>query len=569
MHKFTRLTALLLLVALVFAVVGGVAAQDGGGKILITGRQMGPSDIPTLDPSLAEDVPSVQVITEIFPSLLRLHEETVAVENGIASYTVSEDGLVYTFSIMPNVYWVRYNAESGAVEQLMDESGTPLTVTAQDFAYGMIRTLDPATAAPYQLVWAPWVAGGVEYAASGESTPEEQQALMEALGIRAVDEWTLEVTVPRLAAPTALIYAQWFAIAQPQAIIEEFGDFWINPENIATYGPFALKEWVRGDGGSLTMIKNPFWAGTTEIPAPMIDEVQFRFLDEGVQLTEFEAGNLDVSEAPSASIDRINSDPNLSAQLHVAPGTCTYYYGFNTEQAPFDDARARRAFSMAIDRQSIVDNVTREGQIPAALFALPSLVAAPTSEMFPDVGIQSDPEGAVALWNEYLTDTGMAADAFQITLYHNDSALHASVAQAAQQMWAETLGVNVQITTADFATYLDQRGNYSIYRAAWCFDYPDAHNFYYDVPFHSALIEQNDTHWINTEFDALIDQAFLETDNAVRAAIYAEADNILVNTDAAVAPIYYYVTNDLTAPNVTRTYSNITREYYEKWDISE
>jgi len=94
MHKFTRLTALLLLVALVFAVVGGVAAQDGGGKILITGRQMGPSDIPTLDPSLAEDVPSVQVITEIFPSLLRLHEETVAVENGIASYTVSEDGLV-------------------------------------------------------------------------------------------------------------------------------------------------------------------------------------------------------------------------------------------------------------------------------------------------------------------------------------------------------------------------------------------------------------------------------------------------------------------------------------------
>lgn len=568
MQKFTRLTALLLLVAMLFAVVGGAAAQDGP-KILVTGRQMGSSDIPTLDPALAEDVPSVQVITELFPSLLRLHEETVEVQNGLASYSVSEDGLVYTFNILPNISWVRYNADSGAVEQVTDDSGAPLYVTAQDFAYGMLRTLDPVTAAPYQLVWAPWVAGGVEFAGSGDASAEDQQALRDAVGITVVDDWTLEVTVPQVAAPTPLIYAQWFAIAQPQAIIEEFGDFWIDPENIVTYGPFALKEWVRGDGGSLTMIKNPFWEGTPEIPAPALDEVQFRFLDETVQLTEFEAGNLQVSEAPAASIDRINSDPALSAALHVAPGTCTYYYGFNTLVAPFDDARARRAFSMAIDRQSIVDNVTREGQIPAALFALPSLVAAPTSEAFPDLGIQTDVEAARTLWDEYLADVGATADSFQITIYHNDSALHASVAQAVQQMWAENLGVNAQITTADFATYLDQRGNYPVYRAAWCFDYPDAHNFYYDVPFHSDLIEENDTHWANEEFDSLIDQAFLLTDNAERAALYAQADNILVNTDAAIAPIYYYVTNDLTASNVVRTYSNITREYYEKWDLTD
>ena len=173
------------------------------------------------------------------------------------------------------------------------------------------------------------------------------------------------------------------------------------------------------------------------------------------------------------------------------------------------------------------------------------------------------------MWEEYLADVGATADSFQISIYHNDSALHASVAQAVQQMWAENLGVNAQITTADFATYLDQRGNYPVYRAAWCFDYPDAHNFYYDVPFHSDLIEENDTHWANEEFDSLIDQAFLLTDNTERAALYAQADNILVNTDAAIAPIYYYVTNDLTASNVVRTYSNITREYYEKWDLTD
>jgi len=559
MQKFTRLTALLLLVVFTLAIVGGVVAQDGP-KILVTGRQMGPSDIPTLDPSLAEDVPSVQIISELFPSLLHLHEETVLVENGLASYSVSEDGLVYTFSIQPNISWVRYNAESGAVEQVTDDSGAPLYVTAQDFAYGMLRTLDPATAAPYQLVWAPWVQGGVEYATEAGS--------VEDVAIRVVDDLTLEVTVPRIAAPTALIYSRWFAVAQPQAIIEEFGDFWINPENIATYGPFALKEWVRGDGGSLTMIKNPFWAGTPEIPAPALDEVQFRFLDETTQFTEFEAGNLHVAEAPADAIDRILSDADLAAQYHIAPGTCTYWYGFNVEMAPFDDARARRAFSMAIDRQAIVDNVTRQGEIPASFFALPSLVAAPTSEMFPDLGISSDAAAAQELWNEYLTETGQNAADIQITLYHNESALHGAIAQAVQQMWSETLGVNVQITTADFATYLDQRGNYQVFRAGWCFDYPDAHNFYYDVPFHSDLVSENDTHWSNADFDALIDEAFLLTDPAERAAMYAQADDILVNVDAAAAPIYYYVTNDMTAPNVTRTYSMITTEYYEKWDMN-
>lgn len=559
MPKFSRFTVLLLLIALVLGAVGAVAAQDGP-KILVTGRQMGPSDIPTLDPSLAEDVPSNQIIAEIFPALLRLNEETVAVENGVASYSVSEDGLVYTFSIMPDIAWVRYNAESGAVEQLTAEDGTPLFVTAQDFAYGMLRTLDPATAAPYQLVWAPWVQGGVEYATETGS--------VEDVAIRVIDDLTLEVTVPRVAAPTALIYSRWFAVAQPQAIIEEFGDFWINPENIATYGPFALKEWVRGDGGSLTMIKNPFWAGTPEIPAPALDEVQFRFLDETTQFTEFEAGNLHVAEAPADAIDRILSDADLSAQYHIAPGTCTYWYGFNVELAPFDDARARRAFSMAIDRQAIVDNVTRQGEIPASFFALPSLVAAPTSEMFPDLGISSDAAAAQELWNEYLTETGQNAADIQITLYHNESALHGRIAQAVQQMWNETLGVNVQITTADFATYLDQRGNYQVFRAGWCFDYPDAHNFYYDVPFHSDLLSENDTHWSNADFDALIDEAFLLTDPAERAAMYAQADDILVNVDAAAAPIYYYVTNDMTAPNVTRTYSMITTEYYEKWDLN-
>lgn len=554
-----RLVGLLLVIALLASLsVGLVGAQDK--KILVTGRQMGSSDIPTIDPAIAEDVPSVQIIDEIFVALARPNEETAALGSGMATWTVSEDGLTYTFDIMENVPWVRYNAETDAVEQLVGADGTPLVVTAQDFAYGILRSLNPETAAPYQYVLSPWIVGAPEYS-NGEGAAEDVQ-------VAVVDSNTLTITTPAPSAVVPFIFTMWVTMAQPQSIIEEYAEFWIDPENIATYGPFALKEWVRGDGGSLTLIKNPLWPGTENIPVPALDEVVFRFLDEEVQLTEFEAGTLDVAEAPDTEYARISADANLSASYFTGPGTCTYYYGFNVEREPFNDARARQAFSMAIDRETLTTDVLGAGQIPAGLFALPTLNAAPTSESFPDIGIGTDLEGAAALWGEYLAETGKTAADFNLTLFHNESGLHATIAQAVQQMWAETLGVNVQIATADFATYLDTRGNYDVYRAAWCYDYPDAHNFYYDAGWHSDLLSENDTHWSNADYDALVDQAFAAPTVEERAALYAQADDILVNTEAAIAPMYYYVTNDLTAPYVTRTHSFITREYYEKWDIN-
>ena len=550
-----------LLLALFVALIGGVVSAQDEPKVLTTGRQMGPSDIPTIDPAISQDVPSVQVIDELFVALVRINEETAGAEPGMAaSWSVSDDGLVYTFNMTPDVPWVRYNADSGAVEQLTDADGNPMYVTAQDFAYGILRSLSPDTASPYLYVYQPWIAGGEAYA-SGDGA-------MEDVGINVVDDYTLEVTMSRASSVTPLIFGLWGFMAQPQSIIDEYSEFWIDPENIATYGPFALKEWVRGDGGSLTMVKNPFWPGTDSVPSPQLDEVTFQFLDETVQLTNFEAGSLDVAEVPGTDIDRVLASPELSAAYAVGPGTCTYYYGFNVEREPFTDARARLAFSMAIDRAAITEDVLGAGELPANFFALPSLNAAPTQAQFPEGGVFSDVAAAQELWNAYLADVGMTSADFNLTLFHNESATHSAIAQAVQQMWSDTLGVTVQIATADFSTYLDTRGNYDIYRAGWCYDYPDAHNFYYDAGFHSDLLEENDTHWSNADYDALVDEGFSAATVEERIDLYAQADQILVHDDPAMAPIYYYVTDDLTAPGITRTHSYITREHYEKWDIN-
>ena len=566
--KVSQFIPLMLLIVVMVAVVGGVAAQDGM-KVLVTGRQMGASDIPTLDPSLTQDVPSVQVESELFPGLANLNEETAQVETGVATWDVSEDGTVYTFHIQDNIPWVRYNADSGAVEQVMDESGNPRMLTAQDFAYSIQRTLDPITAGPYQQVLQPWILGGTEFGTSAPDLAEaDRQALIDALGINVVDDQTLEITTPRASSATEVIFAMWITWAEPQWTIDEYGEFWTDPENINTFGPFALKEWVRGDGGSLTLIKNPFWPGNDTVPQAKLDEVQFVFLDNEPQLANFEAGTLHVSEVPASALDRIMADPTLSAARYVAPGSCTYYYGMNAELAPFDDPRVRRAFSEAIDRQSITENILKGGQIPASMFSLPSLAAAPTEAEYPGNGVYYNPEDAKALWQEYLDETGHQASDFTPSLVYNTNATHEAIAQAVQQMWSETLGVTVQLTSQDFATYLDDRGTFEIYRAAWCFDYPDTNNFLYDAGFHSDLLANNDTHWSNADYDTLVDEAFSAPTVQERKDLYAQAEHIFVYEQAAIAPIYYYVTQDLTQPNVVRTHSVTNREAYEKWDLN-
>lgn len=559
--KQTRILCLSLVLVLLLAVVGGAGAQDDGASI-VTGINMVGGDLLTIDPQLAETSSQIDVINQIFTGMTIQNVVTGETGLGIATgYELSEDGMTYTFTLADNVPWVRYNADSGAVEQVMDENGEPMMVTAQDVVYGWTRALDPATASPYSYVLAPYVEGGLEFNAG--------EADASALGITAVDDWTVQVSVPEAVAGAAFIpgiYGLWMARPVPQSVIEEFGDVWTEPENIVTNGPFAVSEWAHDE--SITVVKNPFWPGNETVPQPQLDQVTFRFLDQQAQFAEYLAGSMDAVQLPLEEMDRIRADADLSAQMGTGANPCTYYIGFDNTEAPTDNVHLRRALSMAVDRQAIVDNVTRGGQTPAQWFSYPTLTASPTLETNPDLGVMYDVEGAQAELATALEELGMTAEGLQLTLAYNDSSNHGQIMQAIQQMWADNLGLTVQLTGMDPTTYFSSISEDapSVYRAGWCQDYSDANNFLYDV-FYSAS-SQNDTGFVNAEYDALVEQARVETDTDARRDLYAQAENILVADQAAIAPIYWYALNVMVKPGIERAPSVTGNEAYYRWSVA-
>lgn len=559
MKRFIRFMALCVILVVALSLVGNAVAQD----IKVLRTDIGASDVPTLDPAIATDSSSIQIIQSTYVGLTTLNEETVVVEPGMATEwtsVVNDDGTVtYTFTLLQGVPWVRYNTETGEVEQVTDENGNVRFVTANDFVYGWKRTLDPATAGEYAYVLAPQVVGGEAFN-SGEGTADD-------VAIRAIDDYTLEVIAPEELAFSVNIYGLWMAMPQPQWAIEEFGEFWIEPGNFQSFGPYTLKEWPRGE--SITIVKNPFWPGTESVPQAKIDEVTFFVLDETTALAQYEAGELDRTDTVSvADLPRIKADPTLSQELFIGPQLCTYYVGISAGIAPMDNVHLRRALSYAVDREDIVNNITQGGQQPAAWFTHPSLNAAPKPETHPDLGVTYDPDKAREELALALEELGLSdpSELPPITYLFNTSSAHQAIAEALQAMWADELGVQVELTNQEFATYLDQRGTFPVWRAGWCQDYPDAHNFAYDV-FRSDS-QFNDGGFNSPEYDALVDQAKSEPDLATRTDLYAQAEQILSVDVVGMIPIYWYSSNEMTKPYVERTYAVTGNQRFEKWDIN-
>ena len=416
---------------------------------------LGPGDVPTLDPSLATDTSSIQVLWEIMMGLTRQDEVTNEVQPAMAKdWDMSEDGKVYTFHLRDDISWVKYDAVSDSVVQVMDcqETPAPRMVNANDIYYGMLRTLLPDTGSDYAYVLAFAVDGATAYNNGETDDPAT-------VGVKVVDDYTLEITFVEPAAYNAAIAGMWVAYPQPSWLIdgddctEARGDRWTETGFNQGFGPYALKEWVHDC--YITVVKNPFWpADIASAPQPRLKK------SPGPCWTTLPLPNTKLANPmPPPFRWRTWTVSSLTRycqrNLVIAPNLCTYYYGFNTTAPVVDDVRVRRALSMAIDRQALIDNVLKGEQVPAQWFSRPGLAGAPTLESHPDLGVKSDVEAAKAELQSYLDEKGVTADYLDITLMFNTSSGHQKIAEAIQQMWKDNLGLNVKLVNQEWAVYLE------------------------------------------------------------------------------------------------------------------
>jgi oligopeptide transport system substrate-binding protein len=509
----TKLSTLsiVLAVGLVLGLAWTAAAQ--GGEPLTLNINLGGEPL-TLDPALAGDTTSITVIEQLFIGLVDLDDDSAEVRPELAtSWTVSPDGTVYTFTLRSDVYWT---------------DGRP--VTAGDVRYGILRTLNPATRSDYAIVL--YIIKNAEAYHTGAITDPNQ------VGVTALDDAHLRITLEYPASYALSILSMWVARPMPQWAIEAWGNAWTEPGHIVTNGAYRLTAWVHND--HILLDKNPTYYDATNV---QIERVKMWMVNEGTAWTMYLNGQLDTASMPPGHAHEV-----LPQEVHIQPIPCTSYFGFSVSQAPFDNPLVRKAFAAATDRQGLVNTLFGGIPRPALTFAPPGVFGY-VDGYAEGVGIPYNPTQA----RQWLAQAGYpnGQGLPPITLWSSTGGQY--TARYIRDNWYTTLGVSVTLQSLPWGDYLAQldNGQFQIWRLVWCMDYPDANNFLYDA---IELHRGAHGNWRNAEYDHLVSQAVREQNPDTRRSLYKQAEEILVETDAVVIPMYYSTSVLAVKPYLERTY---------------
>ncbi|MCZ2722683.1 ABC transporter substrate-binding protein [Marinomonas sp. 15G1-11] len=501
----------LLATALITASLGAmqVQAADVPAGVKLADKQElvrgGGAEPATLDPQKVEGTPGSHRTRELFEGLYNLNGNGDLIPGVAESYTVNADNTVYTFKLRNNAKW---------------SNGDP--VTAHDFVYSFTRAVDPATASPYAwFIEIPSIVNASSIIA-GKTAPSE-------LGVKALDDYTFEVTLERPVPYFVKMTAHQTMFPAPKKVIEKFGSDWIKPDNIVSNGAYKMDEWVVNE--KMVFSRNDhYWNNDKTV----IDKVTFLPIESPtVELTRFQAGEMDVSyELPNDHFKQLKRD--IPDEVIITPQLGTYYYQFNTTKAPYDDPRVRKALSYAIDRDIITKFVTGTGELPAYTFT-PEVVNGfdPATPEFATWTQKERNEKARAL----LEDAGFTKDSpLEFNLLYNTNENHKKIAIAVASMWKKTLGVKVTLENQEWKTYLETKKaqNFDVARAGWIGDYNEASTM---LDLLTSTHGNNDGKYSNTEYDKLLSEAKTMQNPSVN---YNKAEEIAINQDMAVAPIYQY-----------------------------
>jgi len=509
---------------------GGGSSSTGGGSTGAAANQVMTigwgAEPPSLDPGLATDTTSSNVLLNIMDPLVRLDNENKAVPSLAESWDLSPDGKTVTYHLRKDGKWT---------------NGDP--VTAKDFVYSWKRTLSPDLAADYAYKLYGLV-GAQEY----NSCTKNCDALAAKVGVEATDDSTLVVHLTSAQPWFIQQSAHTAFLAVHQATVEKFGDKWTEPQNIVTDGPFKLAKWEHE--AEIDLVKNDQWRGAkdvklTSVPGKII-------VDGTTRVQAFESGEVDALDGgglPPDEIARLKSTP----EYEVYPSLGTYYYGFNIKN--ISDIHERRALSLAINRREIIDQVAQGDQLPATGMS-PKGIAGfdtinPNSPWTPENGDQAKAKDELSQ---------AASPKKNINLFFNDSPGHKEIATAIQAQWKQ-LGITTTLKQQEWAQYLQFLGPppnsaVDVYRLGWIYDFPDAIN---GLELWTCKSGNNNTNFCDKNFDDTVAKAKETPDDTARYQIYAQLEQMLFGQDGAlpITPIYWYTFPNLEKLTVKDTF-NIT-----------
>ena len=496
------------------------------------------SEPQTIDPALNSAVDGAIMCNHMFEGLAKWVNDgegnAVTAPGQAESWekTENEDGTVtYTVKLRDGIKW-----------------SDGKDVTAGDFEYAWKRLVDPATAADYSYML-DCVVNANEIIA-GEKDASE-------LAVKAVDDKTFEVTLVNDLPYFEELCAFPAMMPVRQDVIEEAGDNWTF--DVSTYisnGAYKMKEWTHNS--QIVVEKNENYYDYEKLGP---ETITFKLMDnQNAMLSGFNSGELDfIEDVPQAEIANLIASGDMKIVDYIG----TYYVCFQTQKAPFDDPKVRKAFSLAIDRTYIVNQVTQSGQVEAGGFVPAGVYDAEgaTGDDFRTVGgdyykptdadYEANCEEARALLAEAGYENG---EGFPVVEYlYNTSDAHKAVAEALQYMWEEELGVKVTLNNQEWAAFLQTRkdGDYSIARNGWIADYNDPISF---LDMWMTGGGNNDAQYSNEEYDSLIKEAKTTTDVKERMELLHKAEDKIIGEDNALAPLYFYTQKYMLADGIEGMY---------------
>lgn len=377
---------------------------------------------PSLDVNTATDTTSLMVLGQVMDALYEHDGEGKIQPAGAVSYKVSDDGLVYTIKLRRGATW---------------SDGEP--VVAQHYVDGVTRLLQPETAAEY--AWLMHIVQGAKAFNAGEVSDPAT------LGVRAIDDYTLEITLEQIASHFDSILA--FSTTYPVRldVIEQYGSLWTEPGNFVGNGAYSLIEWAHED--HLAIEKNP---GYWDADNVTIKRIEFPIIiEDATALAAYERSELDyLSGYPNEELPRILEEMPDDFRREPWPGT--YYIGLNTLRPPTDNLNLRKALALAVDKRAILDNVMEMPWRTAACGVVPPRI--PGYQGCGNVGYEFDVETAQEYLRAAMDEIGIdAPDMISVNLWFNKG--NEDIVETIAEQWESNLGIQVNVIVMEWASYLD------------------------------------------------------------------------------------------------------------------